>query len=106
MGVLSKIIYHSYNYKQSGINQPLNLTLNDLVLVKDDNLTRLKWKLGRVIEVYRRDEVSRSAKIKLSQTTLIPPVNKLCILENVKWNVQMISFSLGVEDISTENSNI
>ena len=80
MGVLSKIIYHSYNYKQSGINQPLNLTLNDLVLIKDDNLTRLKWKLGRVIEVYRRDEVSRSAKIKLSQTTLIPPVNKLCIL--------------------------
>ena len=31
-------------------NKPTrNLTINDMVLVKDDNLTRLQWKLGRVI---------------------------------------------------------
>ena len=75
-----------------------------MVLVKDDNLTRLQWKLGRVMEVYAgRDGVVRSAKIKLSETTLIRPANKYCILENVKWNVQMISFSLRVEDVSTES---
>ena len=56
-----------------------------MVLVKDDNLTRLQWKLGRVMEVYAgRDRVVRSAKIKLSETTLIRPANKYCILENVK----------------------
>ena len=77
-----------------------------MVLVKDDNLTRLQWKLGRVIEVYAgRDGVVRSAKTKLSETTLIRSANKLYKLENVKWNVQMISFSLVVEDVSTESWN-
>ena len=77
-----------------------------MVLVKDDNLTRLQWKLGRVIEVYAgRDGVVRSAKTKLSEATLIRSANKLYILENVKWNVQMISFSLVVEDVSTESWN-
>ena len=56
-----------------------------MVLAKNDNFTRLQWKLGGVIEAYTgRDGVARSAKIKLSETTLIRPVNKLCILENVK----------------------
>ena len=49
-----------------------SLTINDMVLVKDENLTRLQWKLGRVIEVYTgRDGAVCSAKIKLSETTLI-----------------------------------
>ena len=67
-------------------NKPTKrLTINDMVLVKDDNLTRLPWKLGRVTEVYTgRDGVVHSAKIKLSETTLTRPANKLCILENVK----------------------
>ena len=67
-------------------NKPTKrLTINDMVLVKDDNLTRLQWKLGRVTEVYTgRDGVVHSAKIKLSETTLTRPANKLCILENVK----------------------
>ena len=78
-----------------------------MVLVKDENLTRLQWKLGRVIEVYTgRDGAVCSAKIKLSETTLIWPANKLCILENVKWNVQMTSFSLGVEDASREDARV
>ena len=78
-------------------NEPSRrLTTNDTVLAKDDNLARLQWKLGRVIDVYTgRDGVVRSAKVKLSETTLIRPANKLRILENVKCNVQMISFSLG-----------
>ena len=62
--------------------------------------------MGRVTEVYTgRDGVVHSAKIKLSETTLTRPANKLCILENVKWNVQMISFSLGVDDVSTKSWN-
>ena len=33
-------------------NEPTRrLTTNDMVLVKDDNLARLQWKLGRVIDV-------------------------------------------------------
>ena len=34
-------------------NKPIrSLTIHNMVLVKDDNLTRLQWKLGQVIEVY------------------------------------------------------
>ena len=47
-----------------------------------------------------------SAKVKLSVTALIRRANKLYILENVKWNVRMITFSLGVEEVSTKNWNI
>ena len=67
-------------------NKPTkSLTINDMVLVKDDNLTRLQWKLGRVIEVYtRRDGVVSSLKIKPSETTLFQSTNKSCKLENVK----------------------
>ena len=88
-------------------NKPTrSLTISDIVLVKDDNLTRLQGKLGRVIESYIGwDGVVRSAKVKLSETTLIRPANKLCILENVKLNVQMISFSLEVEDVTTKSWN-
>ena len=57
--------------------------MNNMVLVKDDNLTRLQRKLGRVIEVYAgRGGVVHSVKIKLSKTTLIRC--KLYMLKNVK----------------------
>ena len=62
--------------------QSRNLTINDMVLAKDDNLARLQWKFGRVIEVYTGwDGIVRSTKIKLSKTTLIGQANKLCILK-------------------------
>ena len=79
---MSKNIYHLYKYEQSErfIKKP-----EVYILVKDDNLTRLQWKQGRVIEVYTgRDRVVPFAKVKLSETTLIRPANKLCIFENVK----------------------
>ena len=48
-------------------------------------MTRLHWKLGRVIDVYTgQDGVIRSAKVKLSEPTLTQQANTLCILENVK----------------------
>ena len=53
-----------------------------MVLAKDDNLAKLQWKFGRVIEVYTGwDGIVRSTKIKLSKTTLIGQANKLCILK-------------------------
>ena len=78
-----------------------------MFLVRGNNLTRLQWKLGRVIDVYTgQDGVISYAKVKLSEPTLTQPANTLCILENVKRNIQMTSFLLRVEDVSTENRNI
>ena len=49
------------------------------------NLTNPESASGQVIEVYTgRDGAVHSAKVKLSETTLIRPVNKFCILENEK----------------------
>ena len=56
-----------------------------MLLVRGNNLTRLQWKLGRVIDVYTgQDGVTSYAKVKLSEPTLTQPANTLCILENVK----------------------
>ena len=42
---------------------------NDMALVKDDNLTRLQWRLGEVIEVYKkRDGIIHSAEETLQET--------------------------------------
>ena len=88
-------------------NEPTRtLTLNDMVLAKDDNLTRLRWKLGRVIEDYTGgDGAVRSVKVKLSETTLIRLENTFLMLENVKWEVKIISFSLGAEGVLIKNWN-
>ena len=65
-----------------------------------------QWKLGRVIEDYTGgDGAVRSVKVKLSEITLIRLGNTFLMLENVKWEVKIISFSLGAEDVLIKNWN-
>ena len=59
-----------------------NFVKGDIVLIKSDNIPRSFWPLARVVETYAsKDDVIRSAKLKLSNTTLVRPVNRLCLLE-------------------------
>lgn len=54
-----------------------------LVLIKEDNLSPLHWKLGRIIEVYPgKDGVVRVASVKTSTGIYKRPVVKLCVLPN------------------------
>lgn len=55
-----------------------NLKLNDLVLIKDDNQPPLKWKLGRIIELYPgEDNNVRVVKLKTVNGELKRPITKL-----------------------------
>ena len=59
-----------------------NVKVNDIVLLYDSNTPSSFWPLARVIQVHpSKDELVQSAALKLSNTTLVQPVNKLCLLE-------------------------
>lgn len=48
------------------------LAVGDIVLINDDNLPRLKWKLGRIEEVLKgKDNVCRSCKVKTEHGVLL-----------------------------------
>lgn len=45
-----------------------NLKVNDIVIIKDDNLPRCHWQLGRVVEVVQdSDSLVRRAKVLVGQ---------------------------------------
>ena len=63
-----------------------NLSVNDIVLLLDENLPRNIWPLGRVLEVYqnRRDGLVRSAKVKTRTSELVRPIDKIVLLETAE----------------------
>ena len=59
-----------------------NVRVGDVVLILEENLSRNKWNLGRVTEVFiGRDSRVRSAMVKTSSTELHRLVVKLCLLD-------------------------
>ena len=58
--------------KRSKWNQPQrNISVNDIVLIVDENAARNEWKLARVVEVMAsNDGLVRSAKLQLATTQL------------------------------------
>ena len=59
------------------------LTKGSLVLVQDENLPRIRWPVGTVIEVYPGlDGKIRSAKVKTARSVIERPVQRLCSLES------------------------
>ncbi|XP_046681453.1 uncharacterized protein LOC124368223 [Homalodisca vitripennis] len=62
-------------------SEAANIQLNQLVLLKEDNLPPLKWVTGRVVAVHPgADNRIRVATVKTSSGTFRRAVNKLCIL--------------------------
>nr|XP_054773349.1 uncharacterized protein LOC129281437 [Lytechinus pictus] len=69
--------------RQKWTKEVRNLKDGDIVLIVDD-LPRNQWLIGRVIETYPgRDGLVRSLKVKHSSGTLVRPVHKVCLLEEV-----------------------
>jgi hypothetical protein len=55
--------------------------LNDLVLIKDENLPPMKWKLARIIQLHPgADNLTRVATIKTAAGEMTRPISKLCLL--------------------------
>jgi len=58
-----------------------NLTINDIVLIQDNNTPPLKWKLGRVIETHTgADDRVRVVTLRTASGICKRPINKLCKL--------------------------
>lgn len=58
--------------------------LDDLVLIKEDNLPPLQWKRGRLIKLLPgKDGVVRVVEVKTQNGVLMRPVSKLCRLPMV-----------------------
>lgn len=58
-----------------------NLKPNDLVLLKEDNLPVLKWKIGRILEVHEgKDKLVRIVTMRTASGNTKRAVSKLCKL--------------------------
>ncbi|XP_071085544.1 uncharacterized protein [Haliotis cracherodii] len=58
-----------------------NLSVNDIVIIKDDNIPRNHWKLGRISEVYlSEDGLVRTVKVDCGESNFVRPVHKLVLL--------------------------
>lgn len=67
--------------KRWAIEKGPKLDIGTVVLVRDENLSPLQWKLGRVTSVQRgSDEVIRSAEVRLGKGSITRAVRKLCPL--------------------------
>ena len=61
-------------------HQP-NLQVGNLVLLKEENLPPIHWKLGRICEVHPgNDGIVRVVSVKTSTSTLKRATNKICVL--------------------------
>lgn len=67
--------------KRWAVEKGPKLDIGTVVLVRDENLSPLYWKLGRVTSVQRGpDEIIRSAEVKLEKGSITRAVRKLCPL--------------------------
>lgn len=65
--------------KWTSVTEPPKL--DDLVLIKDENLSPLTWRRGRVVKLLPgKDSIIRVAEIKTQGGILMRPVSKLCRL--------------------------
>lgn len=58
-----------------------NIEVGSLVLIKDENLPPLKWKLGRIMQVHEgKDKKIRTVTVRTAYTELTRPIVKICLL--------------------------
>jgi hypothetical protein len=52
-----------------------------MVLIKDESLPPMKWKLARIISLFPGpDQITRVVELRTSEGTLKRPIAKLCFL--------------------------
>lgn len=72
---------HQLQQRQKWFTHQPNLTLGDVVLIKDQNLPPLSWKMGRISELFPgADGIVRVVGLCTPHGYLKRPVNKLCPL--------------------------
>lgn len=76
------------------------MKVGDLVLIKDENLPPLQWKMGRIKVIHpSKDGLARAATVQTQFTKLERPIIKLCPLP-------LDDYSPGVEDVSRPRDDV
>ena len=79
----SKEYLHSLQERHKWKRTSSNISVGDLVLVKEDNLPPLKWRMGRVLIVHPgKDHLVRVVTIKTALGELQRPIVKICPLNS------------------------
>ncbi|XP_053691523.1 uncharacterized protein LOC128740039 [Sabethes cyaneus] len=71
----------SLQRRSKWINPPVEITTNQLVILKDENTPPMKWITARIVDLHPgQDGVVRVVTVQTSSGRFIRPVAKLCIL--------------------------
>lgn len=63
------------------LRDPMQLKPGLMVVLREDNISPLRWKLGRIVEVHPgKDNIARVATIKTSNGTVKRAFSKVCVL--------------------------
>lgn len=59
-----------------------SLKVEDMVIVKQDNVPACEWVLGRVVEVFpsKKDDLVRTCKVRTAKGTIVRAITQLCLL--------------------------
>ncbi|XP_055527359.1 uncharacterized protein LOC129719980 [Wyeomyia smithii] len=67
--------------RQKRWKPPVQIQIGKLVVIQDDNLPPMRWRMGRITAIHPGDDnVVRVVTVKTSSGVLVRPVEKLCIL--------------------------
>ena len=73
----------SQNIRKIWKNPTSENLIDKLVLIKEDNMSRNEWKIGRIAEtIPSKDGLIRNVVVKTNSSTLRRPVQKLDFYEN------------------------
>lgn len=71
----------SLHQRNKWIEQRKNIKLNDIVVIRDENIPPASWKMAKVIAVHPgNDNIVRVVTLKTHNGTMRRPIHKLCIL--------------------------
>lgn len=63
------------------ITSHINFGPGTMVLIKDENVPPLKWRMGRIVELHPgADNITRVVSLKTAEGTIKRPLTKICIL--------------------------
>ena len=88
-----------------GFTPNCDLKKGDLVLVKEDNLARLRWPLGVIVDVFPgKDGFIRSVNVKTSKGVITRPIQKLHYLEISRFGSETVAKAVSESASETPNS--
>ncbi|XP_074031851.1 uncharacterized protein [Leptinotarsa decemlineata] len=72
---------HTLQQRQKWLNKTNILSPGDLVIIKNENVPPLNWRMGKVVKIFPGlDGIARVASVRTAQGLLQRPLVKLCLI--------------------------